>query len=39
LRSRTKPNSYSAYVNDGYSGISTGTIISRTVPLKYFNYL
>ena len=39
LRSRTKQNSYNAYTADGYSGISSGTIISRSAPLKYYNYL
>ena len=39
LRSRSKQNSYNAYPNNGYSGISTGTIIFRTTPLKYDNYL
>jgi len=35
LKSRTKSESYNAYTNSGYSGISTGTIVTRTVPLKY----
>jgi hypothetical protein len=39
LRSRTKSESYNSYTNNGYLGISTGTIITRTLPLKYFNYL
>jgi len=38
LRSRSKENSYSAYTLNGYSGISTGTVIKRSVPLKYLNY-
>jgi len=39
LKSRTKPESYNAYTNEGYTGISTGAIVTRTAPLKYFNYL
>jgi len=39
LKSRTKSESYNAYTNSGYSGISTGTLVTRTTPLKYFNYL
>jgi hypothetical protein len=39
LKSRTKSESYNAYTNSGYSGISTGTLVTRTTPLKYSNYL
>jgi len=38
LRSRTKSESYNSYTGDGYLGISTGTILTRTVPLKYLDY-
>jgi len=39
LRTRTKEKSYNAYTSNGYSGISTGTIVNRSVPLKYLNYI
>jgi hypothetical protein len=39
LRARTKDQSYNAYTLNGYSGISTGTIVNRSVPLKYRNYI
>lgn len=39
LRTRTKQNTYDAYTLNGYSGISTGSIVNRTVPLKYLNYI
>jgi hypothetical protein len=32
-------NSYSFYGNRGVGGISTSTIVKRTVPLKYKNYI
>jgi hypothetical protein len=38
LKSRTKDESYSAYTNSGYSGISTGALVTRTAPLKYYDY-
>jgi len=38
LKSRSKQIEYDAYTNDGYVGISTGTILNRSVPLKYLNY-
>jgi len=39
LGSRSKDNSYNAYTSNGYTGISTGTILKRTNPLKYLNYI
>ena len=39
LGSRTKDNSYDAYTSNGYTGIVTGTILKRTNPLKYLNYI
>lgn len=39
LKPRTKSNEYNSYTNGGYSGISTGTIVKRTTPLKYLNYV
>ncbi len=39
LRPRTKSQSYNAYTSNGYLGISTGTILTRTAPLKYSDYL
>jgi hypothetical protein len=39
LRPRTKLNQYNAYTIKGYSGISTGTMVKRTTPLKYLNYV
>jgi len=38
LTSRNKEISYNSYTNNGYSGISSGTIVKRTSPLKYSNY-
>jgi hypothetical protein len=38
LESRSKSNSYTSYSTNGYSGISTGTLITRTRPLKYRDY-
>ena len=38
LKTRTKDNEYNSYTRSGFSGISTGTIIMRTNPLKYYNY-
>jgi hypothetical protein len=38
LESRSKSNSYTSYSTNGYPGISTGTLITRTRPLKYANY-
>ena len=39
LGSRVKQNSYDAYTLNGFTGISTGTILKRTNSLKYLNYL
>ena len=39
LGSRIKDNSYNAYTLNGYMGISTGTILRRSNPLKYLNYI
>ena len=39
LGSRIKDNSYNAYTLNGYTGIATGTILARTNPLKYLNYI
>ena len=39
LGSRIKNNSYNAYTLKGYTGIATGTILARTNPLKYLNYI
>lgn len=39
LKSRAKEESYNAYTNNGHTGIYTGAIVTRTSPLKYFNYL
>ena len=38
LKTRTKDNEYNSYTRSGFSGISTGTMIMRTNPLKYYNY-
>jgi len=38
LKYRSKETSYNSYTTNGYSGISTGTIVHRSVPLKYLNY-
>jgi hypothetical protein len=39
LGSRVKQNSYNAYTLNGFTGLSTGTILKRTNSLKYLNYL
>jgi hypothetical protein len=39
LRSRGKESQYNAYTRDGYVGISTGTLVRRTSPLRYSNYI
>lgn len=39
LKYRSKETSYNSYTSDGYSGISTGTIVCRSTPLKYLNYI
>ena len=39
LGSRKKESSYNAYTYNGYVGISTGTMIRRSSPLKYLNYI
>ena len=39
LSSRSKENLYGAYTNNGFTGISTGSIASRKIPLKYLNYI
>jgi hypothetical protein len=39
LSSRSKEISYNSYNQSGYVGISTGTIVRRTKPLKYINYV
>ena len=39
LGSRSKQNSYNAYTLNGFTGLSTGTILKRTNSLKYLNYL
>ncbi len=39
LNSRSKTNSYDAYTLNSVSGLSTGTIIRRSSPLKYINYI
>jgi len=38
LTSRNEEISYNSYTNNGYSGISSGTIVKRTSPLKYSKY-
>ena len=38
LSSRNEEISYNSYTNSGYSGISSGTIVKRTSPLKYSKY-
>lgn len=39
LKGRTKNNNYNSYTLNGISGISTGTILKRTSPLRYSNYI
>ena len=39
LFTSTSDSVYPAYTLNGYSGISTSTIVYRTNPLKYTNYL
>jgi len=39
LGSRKKEKSYNSYLSNGYTGISTGTIIRRKSPFKYTNYI
>jgi hypothetical protein len=39
VRSRSKSRNFSAYEENGYSGIFTSPIIRRVNPLKYLNYL
>jgi hypothetical protein len=39
LGPRQKENAYDAYTTEGYPGISTGTIVRRSSPLKYSDYL
>jgi hypothetical protein len=39
LGPRIKDNSYNAYTSNGSAGITTGTILQRTNPLKYLNYI
>ena len=39
LKNRSKEKSYDSYTLNGYSGISTGTIIKRFNSLKYRNYI
>jgi len=39
LGNRIKDNLYNAYTLSGYTGIATGTILRRTNPLKYLNYI
>jgi hypothetical protein len=39
LGDRKKESSYNAYTFNGYVGISTSTIIRRSSPLKYLNYI
>ena len=39
LGARSEENQYSAYTNNGYVGISTGSTITRLNPLKYVNYI
>ena len=39
LLSREETESYSAYTDNGIVGLSTGTIVKRTSPIKYSNYI
>ena len=39
LGPRGYDNEYPAYTNNGYSGIHTGSTVTRKIPLKYQNYL
>jgi len=39
LESRSKSKEYNAYTSSGSAGITTGTIVQRTSPLKYLNYI
>ena len=39
LRSRSKQISYNAYTQNGLSGLSTGTMVKRTNPLKFSNFI
>ena len=38
LAGRTLPQSFNAYTNDGFTGISTSSILRRVNPLKSVNY-
>ena len=39
LENRTKNYQYSSYTNNGVVGLTTSTIVKRTNPLKYLNYI
>ena len=39
LDGRTKVNSYNSYLLNGIAGITTGTILKRTNPLKFSKYI
>ena len=38
LAGRTDPNAFSAYTNDGITGLSTSAILRRVNPLKFVDY-
>jgi hypothetical protein len=38
LKGRQKENSYNAYALNGFSGISTGSVVNRVFPLRYSEY-
>jgi hypothetical protein len=38
LEARSKSKEYNAYTSSGSAGITTGTIVQRSSPLKYLNY-
>jgi len=39
LGERINPQSFDAYLSNGYSGISSSSLVSRAYPLKYLNYI
>jgi len=39
LSSRSESQSFTAQTNNGYSGLSTGSLVSREIPLKSSNYI
>jgi hypothetical protein len=38
IQNRTLANSFNSYTQNGYAGISTGSLVTRDVSLKYNNY-